>query len=237
MGLGILSVLTPTPAPPGGLCLRLQVLGRCLAAVAAAHAWLTGRAGRYLAAWALPQFLLLTQGDLQVRGHRGCRGLGGTQRGWIHSSCSLQVLKAEAEQLMLRVSETFPEPGDIHRDSSSEALPSLGSPWELQLCQQIRDVANNIQVWWDCGRAVLSTRMPVSPGVTLCHPVSSCVSCVPALLQGRAVDVLHQLQAALGRDLRPDDATGPALAARATRWWVLGLGGCGVLRGCFRGGH
>lgn len=81
MGLGILSVLTPTPAPPGGLCLRLQVLGRCLAAVAAAHAWLTGRAGRYLAAWALPQFLLLTQGDLQVRGHRGCRGLGGDTKG------------------------------------------------------------------------------------------------------------------------------------------------------------
>uniref|UniRef100_A0A674G9S9 Coiled-coil domain containing 142 n=1 Tax=Taeniopygia guttata TaxID=59729 RepID=A0A674G9S9_TAEGU len=61
----------PHPQPPRGLCPRLQVLGRCLAAVAAAHAWLTGRAGRYLAAWALPQFLLLTQGDLQVRGHSG----------------------------------------------------------------------------------------------------------------------------------------------------------------------
>ncbi|NXD31761.1 CC142 protein, partial [Spelaeornis formosus] len=109
-------------APPGSLCLRLQVLGRCLAAVAAAHAWLTGRAGRYLAAWALPQFLLLTQGDLQV-------------------------LKAEAEQLTLQVSRTFPEPGDVHGDSPPEPLPSPGSPWELQLCQQIRDVANSIQLF------------------------------------------------------------------------------------------
>ncbi|NXS31472.1 CC142 protein, partial [Pomatostomus ruficeps] len=135
-------------APPGGLCLRLQVLGRCLVAVAAAHAWLTGRAGRYLAAWALPQFLLLTQGDLQV-------------------------LKAEAEQLMLQVSGTFPEPGDTHGDSPSEPLPSLGSPWELQLCQQIYDVANSIQVWWDHGRGVLST---VSPGIIACCPVSQLFS-------------------------------------------------------------
>nr|XP_031360498.1 coiled-coil domain-containing protein 142 [Lonchura striata domestica] len=65
LALRCLRLLPPRPhAPPGGLCPRLQVLGRCLAAVAAAHAWLTGRAGRYLAAWALPQFLLLTQGDL-----------------------------------------------------------------------------------------------------------------------------------------------------------------------------
>ncbi|XP_039920059.1 LOW QUALITY PROTEIN: coiled-coil domain-containing protein 142 [Hirundo rustica] len=109
-------------APPGGLCLRLQVLGRCLAVVAAAHAWLTGRAGRYLAAWALPQFLLLTQGDLQV-------------------------LKAEAEQLMVQVSQTFPEPEDIPGDSPPEPLPSPGSPWELQLCRQIRDVSNSIQLF------------------------------------------------------------------------------------------
>ncbi|XP_031965569.1 coiled-coil domain-containing protein 142 [Corvus moneduloides] len=123
LALRCLRLLPTRPhAPPGGLCLRLQVLGRCLAAVAAAHAWLTGRAGRYLAAWALPQFLLLTQGDLQV-------------------------LKAEAEQLMLQVSGTFPEPGDIHGDSPLEPLPSPGSPWELQLCQQIRDMANSIQLF------------------------------------------------------------------------------------------
>ncbi|XP_057881205.1 coiled-coil domain-containing protein 142 [Melospiza georgiana] len=123
LALRCLRLLPARPhAPPGGLCLRLQVLGRCLAAVAAAHAWLTGRAGRYLAAWALPQFLLLTQGDLQV-------------------------LKAEAEQLMLQVSRTFPEPGDIPGDSPPEPPPSLGSPWELQLCRQIRDVANSIQLF------------------------------------------------------------------------------------------
>ncbi|NXB71723.1 CC142 protein, partial [Donacobius atricapilla] len=96
-------------APPGGLCLRLQVLSRCLAAVAAAHTWLTGRAGRYLAAWALPP--------------------------------------AEAEQLMVQVSGTFPEPEDIHGDSPAEPLPSPGSPWERQLCRQIRDVANSIQLF------------------------------------------------------------------------------------------
>ncbi|XP_064275182.1 coiled-coil domain-containing protein 142 isoform X2 [Passer domesticus] len=124
LALRCLRLLPPRPhAPPGGLCLRLQVLGRCLAAVAAAHAWLTGRAGRYLAAWALPQFLLLTQGDLQV-------------------------LKAEAEQLVLQASRTFPEPGDIPGDSPPEPLPSPpGSPWELQLCRQIRDVANSIQLF------------------------------------------------------------------------------------------
>ncbi|XP_074396701.1 coiled-coil domain-containing protein 142 isoform X2 [Zonotrichia albicollis] len=123
LALRCLRLLPARPhAPPGGLCLRLQVLGRCLAAVAAAHAWLTGRAGRYLAAWALPQFLLLTQGDLQV-------------------------LKAEAEQLMLQVSRTFPEPGDIPEDSPPEPPPCLGSPWELQLCQQIRDMANSIQLF------------------------------------------------------------------------------------------
>ncbi|XP_064568133.1 coiled-coil domain-containing protein 142 isoform X2 [Zonotrichia leucophrys gambelii] len=123
LALRCLRLLPARPhAPPGGLCLRLQVLGRCLAAVAAAHAWLTGRAGRYLAAWALPQFLLLTQGDLQV-------------------------LKAEAEQLMLQVSRTFPEPGDIPGDSPPEPPPCLGSPWELQLCRQIRDVANSIQLF------------------------------------------------------------------------------------------
>ncbi|CAN8207853.1 unnamed protein product [Coccothraustes coccothraustes] len=123
LALRCLRLLPARPhAPPGGLCLRLQVLGRCLAAVAAAHAWLTGRAGRYLAAWALPQFLLLTQGDLQV-------------------------LKAEAEQLMLQVSRTFREPGDIPGDSPSEPPPSPGSPWELQLCRQIRDVANSIQLF------------------------------------------------------------------------------------------
>ncbi|NWR93562.1 CC142 protein, partial [Furnarius figulus] len=111
--------------PPGGPCLRLQVLSRCLAVVAAAHTWLTGRAGRYLAAWALPQFLLLTQGDLQV-------------------------LKAETEQLVLQVSRTFPELGETHGDTTpgdTTPEPPPVSLWELQLCRQIHEVANNIQLF------------------------------------------------------------------------------------------
>ncbi|NXS89907.1 CC142 protein, partial [Erpornis zantholeuca] len=57
------------------------------------------------------------------------------------------VLKAEAEQLMLQVSRTFPEPRDTHEDTPPEPLPSPGSPWELQLCRQIRDMANSIQLF------------------------------------------------------------------------------------------
>ncbi|NXM34599.1 CC142 protein, partial [Oxyruncus cristatus] len=75
---------------------------------------------RYLAAWALPQFLLLTQGDLQV-------------------------LKAETEQLVLQVSGTFPEPGDTGGDTPPQPPPV--SPWELQLCRQIHGAANNIQLF------------------------------------------------------------------------------------------
>ncbi|NXT24279.1 CC142 protein, partial [Syrrhaptes paradoxus] len=54
--------------PPGGPCPRLQVLGRCLALAHAACAWVTASARRFLAAWTLPQLLIVTQGDLQVRG-------------------------------------------------------------------------------------------------------------------------------------------------------------------------
>ncbi|XP_075004356.1 coiled-coil domain-containing protein 142 isoform X6 [Calonectris borealis] len=42
----------------------------------------------------------------------------------------------------------------------------------------------------------------------------------PALLGGRAEDVLHQLQADVGGDLRPDHATGQALEGRPPRGWV-----------------
>lgn len=66
--------LPPPGCPPGSPCLRLQVLGRCLATAQAACSWLMGRACRYLAAWALPQFLLVTQGDLQVRRGQGPMG-------------------------------------------------------------------------------------------------------------------------------------------------------------------
>ncbi|NWU87044.1 CC142 protein, partial [Onychorhynchus coronatus] len=129
-------------ASPGGLCLRLQVLGRCLAAAAAAHAWLTGRAGRYLAAWALPQFLLLTQGDLQVW---RAEGRGGDLGPGFTPPAPLQVLKAETEQLVLQVSGTFPELENTDRDTPAEPPPV--SPWELQLCRQIHGAANNIQLF------------------------------------------------------------------------------------------
>ncbi|XP_061214491.1 coiled-coil domain-containing protein 142 [Neopsephotus bourkii] len=76
----------PPELPAGPPCLRLQVLGCCVATLQAAHAWLSGRARRYLAAWALPQFLLLTQGDLQL-------------------------LRMETEELVLVLNGPFPEPG------------------------------------------------------------------------------------------------------------------------------
>ncbi|NWT26434.1 CC142 protein, partial [Cardinalis cardinalis] len=62
-------------------------------------------------------------------------------------SAPLQVLKAEAEQLMLQVSRTFPEAGDVPGDGPPEPPPSPGSPWELQLCRQICDAANSIQLF------------------------------------------------------------------------------------------
>ncbi|NXX80069.1 CC142 protein, partial [Urocolius indicus] len=71
----------------GSPCLRLQVLGCCLATAQAACSWLMGRACRYLAAWALPQFLLVTQGDLPL-------------------------FRMETDRLVVAVSETFLEPGD-----------------------------------------------------------------------------------------------------------------------------
>ncbi|NXW38788.1 CC142 protein, partial [Phaetusa simplex] len=104
--------------PPGSPCLRLQVLGCCLATAQAACSWLMGRACRYLAAWALPQFLLVTQGDLQL-------------------------LKTETDRLVVLVGGTFPEPGD----APPQLPPALLSHQEHQLCQQIRSMAASIQLF------------------------------------------------------------------------------------------
>ncbi|NXN63109.1 CC142 protein, partial [Himantopus himantopus] len=104
--------------PPGLPCLRLQVLGCCLATAQAACCWLMGRACRYLAAWALPQFLLVTQGDLQL-------------------------LKTETDRLVVLVSETFPEP----EEAPPQLPPTPLSHREHQLCQQIRSMAASIQVF------------------------------------------------------------------------------------------
>lgn len=238
VGLGILSVLTPTlsspqgslpaaagagPVPGGGGCCprvadgpgRAVPGGLGTASVPAAHP------GRPAGMWA-----------------QGARGSGGTQEGWIHSLALLQVLKAEAEQLMLQVSGTFPEPEEIHRDSPPEPLPSPGSPWELQLCRQIRDMANSIQVWMansipHCRRGILSTTMLVSPGVTLCHPMFS----VSQLFSG---DVLWMFSTSCKRlSAEIFDQTMPLgrhwrLRPRAGGCW--GWGGCGVL-GEGLGGH
>ncbi|KAM6400738.1 LOW QUALITY PROTEIN: coiled-coil domain-containing protein 142 [Pluvialis apricaria] len=103
-----LRCLRPLPAclpgrPPGSPCLRLQVLGCCLATAQAACCWLMGRACRYLAAWALPQFLLVTQGDLQL-------------------------LKTETDRLVVLVSGTFPEPGEAPVTAVPHPTVPLGAP-------------------------------------------------------------------------------------------------------------
>ncbi|XP_068800090.1 coiled-coil domain-containing protein 142 isoform X2 [Struthio camelus] len=81
--------LQPPPArraggPPGSPDLRLQLLGRCLATAQAAGSWLMSKAYQYLASWSLRQFLLVTQGDLQL-------------------------LKAETDELTELVNAAFPE--------------------------------------------------------------------------------------------------------------------------------
>lgn len=77
----------PPGSPPGSPCLRLQLLGRCLATVQASCSWLMGKAFQFLASWSLHQFLLVTQGDLQVRagpgwGHRGLSPTAGLGTGF-----------------------------------------------------------------------------------------------------------------------------------------------------------
>uniref|UniRef100_A0A8C9FYM3 Coiled-coil protein 142 C-terminal domain-containing protein n=1 Tax=Pavo cristatus TaxID=9049 RepID=A0A8C9FYM3_PAVCR len=49
--------------PPGSPCLRLQLLGCCLATAQASCSWLMGKAFQYLAAWSLQQFLLLLKAE------------------------------------------------------------------------------------------------------------------------------------------------------------------------------
>ena len=62
-------------------CSILIVLGCCLATAQASCSWLMGKAFQFLAAWALQQFLLVTQGDLQVGAGlgavRGCAAAPG----------------------------------------------------------------------------------------------------------------------------------------------------------------
>ncbi|NXY88280.1 CC142 protein, partial [Alcedo cyanopectus] len=182
--------------PPGPPCPRLQVLSRCVATAQAGCQWLVGRACRYLAAWALPQFLLVTQGDLQL-------------------------LKTETDRLVLLVSGTFPEPGD----SPPGLSPNPASPWELQLCRQLRSVATSIQLFsgdvlkmfsTDCKRMsaeIFDQTMPLGKhwrvGLRPELPTSP-----SAYAAAAAQAVLGQVLQ--GAQLLPRDAQAPALARVTT---------------------
>lgn len=110
----------PEGGPPGSPCLRLQLLGCCLATAQASCSWLMGKAFQFLAAWALQQFLLVTQGDLQL-------------------------LKAETDALELLVSAAFPEPeGSPQHLAPHRRLRSHHERW---LCLQIRSAAASIQLF------------------------------------------------------------------------------------------
>ncbi|KAM6073005.1 coiled-coil domain-containing protein 142 [Theristicus caerulescens] len=184
------------PGSPGAPCLRLQVLGRCLATAQAACSWLMGRACRYLAAWALPQFLLVTQGDLQL-------------------------LRMETDRLVVLVSGTFPEPGD----APPQPPPAALSHWERQLCQQIRSMAASIQLFsgdvlkmfsTDCKRMsaeIFDQTMPLGKHwrVGLRADLPSSPSAYAA---AAAQAVLGQVLQ--GAQLLPRDAQAPALARVTT---------------------
>ncbi|XP_014799939.1 PREDICTED: coiled-coil domain-containing protein 142 [Calidris pugnax] len=196
-----LRCLRPLPTclpgrPPGSPCLRLQVLGCCLATAQAACSWLMGRAFRYLAAWALPQFLLVTQGDLQL-------------------------LKMETDRLVVLVSETFPEPGDV----PPQLPPAPLCHQEHHLCQQIRSMAASIQLFsgdvlkmfsTDCKRMsaeIFDQTMPLGKhwrvGLRADLP-SSPSEYAAAAAQAVLGQVLQ------GAQLLPRDAQAPALARVTT---------------------
>ncbi|XP_065519341.1 coiled-coil domain-containing protein 142 isoform X2 [Lathamus discolor] len=196
LALALRCLRPPPDLPPGPPCLRLRVLGCCLATVQAAHSWLTGRACRYLAAWALPQFLLVTQGDLQL-------------------------LKMETDKLVLLVNGTFPEPGDI----SPQPPLSVMSHQELQLCQHIRSMATSIQLFsgdvlkmfsTGCKRMsaqIFHQTMPRGKHwrISLRPELPSCPSAYAA---AAAQAVLGQVLQ--GARLLPRDAQAPAMAGGTT---------------------
>ncbi|NWX94388.1 CC142 protein, partial [Nothoprocta pentlandii] len=124
---------------PGAPGLQLQLLGRCVATVQAAGAWLTGRAYQYLAAWALRPFLLVTQGDLQASAWRA--GPSGAERARL-TAPPLQLLRAETDELAALVAAAFPAPGDGAARGPHELLAHQ----EQQLCQQVHAAAAGIQV-------------------------------------------------------------------------------------------
>ncbi|NXR08584.1 CC142 protein, partial [Semnornis frantzii] len=178
-------------------CPRLQVLSRCVATAQASCWWLMSRACRYLSAWALPQFLIVTQGDLQL-------------------------LKTETDNLVLLVSETFPVPGDTPPGLSPN---TSSSPWERQLCQQLHFVATSIQLFsgdvlkmfsTDCKRMsaeIFDQTMPLGKHWR--------VGLRPDLPSSPSAYAAAAVQAVLGQVLQgaqllPRDAQAPALARVTT---------------------
>ncbi|NXG46719.1 CC142 protein, partial [Psilopogon haemacephalus] len=189
--------------PSGQSCPRLQVLSRCVATAQASCWWLMSRAYRYLSAWALPQFLIVTQGDLQL-------------------------LKTETDNLVLLVSKTFPVHGDsppgLSPNTSGPPLTSP-SPWEHQLCQQLHSVATSIQLFsgdvlkmfsTDCKRMsaeIFDQTMPLGKHWR--------VGLRPELPSSPSAYAAAAVQAVLGQVLQgaqllPRDAQAPALARVTT---------------------
>ncbi|KAM6132365.1 coiled-coil domain-containing protein 142 [Pterocles gutturalis] len=180
-----------TPEPP-----ELPVLGRCLAGAHAACAWVTASARRFLAAWTLPQLLIVTQGDLQL-------------------------LQTQTDELLVLVSETFPETGD----PPPQPPPSPLSHREQQLCRQIRAVAASIQLFSgdvlrlfssDCKRLsaqIFAQTMPLGKHWRL-GPHAAQPSSPSAYARSAAQTVLGQVLQ--GARLLPRDAQAPTLARATT---------------------
>ncbi|NXH17247.1 CC142 protein, partial [Bucco capensis] len=190
--------LTPPPASSCQPCPRLQVLSRCVATAQAGCGWLMGRACRYLAAWALPQFLIITQGDLQL-------------------------LKTETDRLVLLLSETCLEPRDTSDPPGPPPTPP--SPQELQLCQQLCSVASNIQLFSgdvlrmfssDCKRMsaqIFDQTMPLGKHWRV--GLRSDVPCSPSAYAAAAAQAVLG-QVLQGAQLLPRDAQAPTLARVTT---------------------
>ncbi|NXC50565.1 CC142 protein, partial [Penelope pileata] len=203
-------------SPPSAPCLRLQLLGCCLATAQASCSWLMGKAFQYLASWSLQQFLLITQGDLQL-------------------------LKAETDALELLVGAAFPEPGD----SAQQLAPHqrLRCHQDRWLCQQIRCLATSIQLFagdvlklfsTDCKRMsaeIFEQTMPLGrhwrlglraggwrPGPPRQHGAGGTERCPPAELpSGPSPYAAAAAQTVLGQVLQgaqllPRDAQVPTLA-------------------------
>ncbi|NXL68207.1 CC142 protein, partial [Chordeiles acutipennis] len=203
---------SPPGSPPS---LRLRVLSCCLALAQATCSWLWGRAQRYLAAWVLPHFLLITQGDLPL-------------------------LKMETDELVLLLRETFPEPGD----TPAPPLPPAPLPHrEHRLCQHIRATAASIQLLSGeapelfsagCKRVsaqIFEQTMPLGKPWRVGHR-----SDLPACPSPYAVAAVQSVLGPVLRSLQllPHDAQTPTLARAITAFLEAWLGHVLARRVTFR---